>query len=251
MKRQYKVCNFELKAEVRWSLKRRGRSASFSSEGRDPLVTQADLSTPLCVFSSRCTTSQKNPRHRRKICANSLWMYSYYTQSSPSKNENRNYIFIYLRVFRCLSSGTICDIDVQLDKGMKLNQTKSVIVLSVSVVVSGKMKTMLFFKNVFLLVNIFAQDYDCNCDTMWVATKQTIPLSVLARNQTKAWAPDLDRTGKGKVTPVRNWTKELREAVGDGRRRGAVGSRHRTAEETSRHESSSSEVRPVNMSWHS
>ena len=38
-----------------------------------------------------------------------LWLYPSYTQSSPSKNKSINYIFIYLRVFRCLSSGTICD----------------------------------------------------------------------------------------------------------------------------------------------
>ena len=43
------------------------------------------------------------------------------------------------------------------------------------------------------------------------------------------------------------------EAVGEGRRRVAVGSRHWTAEETSRHEigSRSSEERPVRISWHS
>ena len=44
----------------------------------------------------------------------------------------------------------------------------------------------------------------------WSA-KQTIPLSVLARNQTKAWARDFDVTEVGKGTRVRSWTKELQE----------------------------------------
>ena len=50
-----------------------------------------------------------------------------------------------------------------------------------------------------------------------------------------------------------SWTKEPTGRIGDGRWRGAVGNRHRTAEETSRHEigSSSSEGRPVKMSKHS
>ena len=70
----------------------------------------------------------------------------------------------------------------------------------------------------------------------WSA-KQTIPLSVLARNQTRAWARDLRHD--------RKWVREdqwgvgqrnSEKAVGDGRRRGAVGSRHRTAEETNEHE---------------
>ena len=54
LKRQHKVCNFGLKVEICWSLKRRERPTSCSSEeerptgnsseGREPLVTQADLS---------------------------------------------------------------------------------------------------------------------------------------------------------------------------------------------------------------
>ena len=62
----------------------------------------------LCMFGSR-TTSQKVPHHKRNIYAISLRLYSYYTQSSPSKNKNISYIFIYLRVLPCLSSWTICD----------------------------------------------------------------------------------------------------------------------------------------------
>ena len=52
---------------------------------------------------------KKGLRHRRKICVNSLWLYSYFTQTSPLKNKNIYYIFTYLRGLRCLSSGTICD----------------------------------------------------------------------------------------------------------------------------------------------
>ena len=81
------------------------RSAGLSREGRDPLVTQADLSAPR-VYSPAAAQLHKNgPRQRRKICANSLWLYSNDIQASPSKNKNINIIFIYLRVFRCLSCG--------------------------------------------------------------------------------------------------------------------------------------------------
>ena len=80
------------------------RSASLSNEGRDLQVTQADMS---CLFFARHTISQKSPRHWRKISANTLWLYSYYTQSSPSKNKDINYIFIYLGVLRYLSSDAI------------------------------------------------------------------------------------------------------------------------------------------------
>ena len=69
------------------------RSAGLSSEGRDLWVTQANM---LCVFSSHCTTSQKGPCHRRKIYTNSLWLYFYYTESSPWKNKDINCIFIYI-----------------------------------------------------------------------------------------------------------------------------------------------------------
>ena len=87
----------------------RQRSASCSSKGRDPLVTQADLSAPRECSSAVALLHKKGPLHRRKVCANSLWLYSYCTQSSPSKSKNINYIFIYLRGLRCLSSGSKCD----------------------------------------------------------------------------------------------------------------------------------------------
>ena len=169
LERQYNVCNFGLKAETHWSLKRRGevgwslkrrqrptgrssegeRSAGLSSEGRDPLVAQAKgrgrlvsqakaethwslkrrgkvgwslkrrqrptgrlgepVSPPRVCSPAVALLHKKGPCHRRKICANSLWLYFYYTQLSPSKNENINYIFIYLRVLRCLSSSSIYD----------------------------------------------------------------------------------------------------------------------------------------------
>ena len=88
LKRQYKVCNFELKAEIHWSLNQ------------------------TCQLRRVCSPAvallhKMSPRHRRKICANSLWLHSYVTQTSPSKNKDINYIFTYLRVLRCLSSGSI------------------------------------------------------------------------------------------------------------------------------------------------
>ena len=51
----------------------------------------------------------KGPRHRRKICSDSLRQYSFFIQTSPSKNKNINYMFIYLRGIRCLSSGALWD----------------------------------------------------------------------------------------------------------------------------------------------
>ena len=74
------------------------------AKGRDPLVTQADLSAPHACSPAVALLHKKGPRHRRKICANSLWLYSYYTQWSPSKNKNINYICIYLQVLHCLST---------------------------------------------------------------------------------------------------------------------------------------------------
>ena len=85
--RQYKVCNFGLKAETCWSLKQ-------------------TCQLPVSVSLATALLHKKGPRHRRKLYANSLWLYSYFTQTSLSKNKNMNYIFIYLQVFRCLSSGT-------------------------------------------------------------------------------------------------------------------------------------------------
>ena len=107
LKRQYKVRNFGLKAEIRWSLKRRGRSTGLSSEERDLLVTQADLSAPRVCSPAVALLPKNGPRNRRKICMTSLGLYSYYTQPSLSKNKNMHYIFIYLRVLRCLSSASI------------------------------------------------------------------------------------------------------------------------------------------------
>ena len=106
LKRKYKVCNFGLKRSSGRSNEGE-MSAGLLRKGRDLLVTQADFSV-LRVFSSAVALlKKKSPRQRRKMCANSLWLYSYYTQSSPSKNKNIKYIFTYLRVFRCLSSSSI------------------------------------------------------------------------------------------------------------------------------------------------
>ena len=66
----------------------------------------------------------------------------------------------------------------------------------------------------------------------WSA-KQTIPLSVLARNQ-RVLDSGSRRYRKWVKEHKRNWTKGLRE--GSWRRVTRVASRHRTAEVTSRHE---------------
>ena len=57
----------------------------------------------------------------------------------------------------------------------------------------------------------------------WSA-KQMISLSVLARNQTKAWARDFDATESRQENASRELDKGTqKKAVGDGRQRGAVG----------------------------
>ena len=86
----------------------RQTSTGHSSEGGSPLVTRTNLSASRVCSPTVVLLHKKGPRHRRKIYANSLWLYSYYAQSSPSKNKNINYIFTYPRIFRCLSSGRIC-----------------------------------------------------------------------------------------------------------------------------------------------
>ena len=89
----------------------RQRPAGHLSEVGGPLVTQANLSAPppVCVLWPL-----------QKICVNSLWLYSYFTQTSPSKNKNINHIFIYLRVLRCLSSGPIYDTKLKSNEHMLL-----------------------------------------------------------------------------------------------------------------------------------
>ena len=86
----------------------------------------------------------------------------------------------------------------------------------------------------------------------WPA-KQTIPLSILARNQTKGFGIEISAwsevvTGREKRV---GWTKEL-EAVGDGTRTRAIDTGHRSRE-ASQHEmgSSDSEEDRVKMSRHS
>ena len=100
------------------------RSAGLLSEWRDPLVAQAKWGDPLFHLSNdlkKVLSTQTNaigetgrplkqachvcspvvvllhkkgPRHRRKICANYLRLYSYDIQSSPSKNRNIKYVYI-------------------------------------------------------------------------------------------------------------------------------------------------------------
>ena len=65
----------------------------------------------------------------------------------------------------------------------------------------------------------------CVCVTLrWGCAKQTIFLFVLAWNQTKAWARDLDTTGSGQGNAGQRGvgTRNSEKAVGEGRRRGAV-----------------------------
>ena len=99
LERQYKACNFALKAEIRWSLKRKERLSGHSSR---PVSF-------LCVFSGHRTTSQKGSSTQKKDMCELSWLYSYYIESSMSKNKkNKNFIFLCQGVFCCLSCGAIC-----------------------------------------------------------------------------------------------------------------------------------------------
>ena len=56
------------------------RSAVLSSEWRDSLVTQANLSAPPCVFSGYRTTSQKgSPPQKKDMCELSLTVFLLHT----------------------------------------------------------------------------------------------------------------------------------------------------------------------------
>ena len=78
------------------------RSTGLSSEVGDPLATQANLSAPAPVYVLQ-------PLQKIYMCELSLLLHSYFIQTTPSKNKNMNYIFIYLRFLRYLSSCSICD----------------------------------------------------------------------------------------------------------------------------------------------
>ena len=83
----------------------------------------------------------------------------------------------------------------------------------------------------------------------WSA-KQTIPLSVLARNQTKGLDSRFRRDRNCVRERERNWKKGLREGVGEGWREWPVdtGQQRDQSDEIG---SSCSEGRPVKMSQHS
>ena len=53
------------------------RSTSISSDGRQLQVTQAKLSAPRVCSLAVALLRKKGPRHRKKICTNTFWLYSY------------------------------------------------------------------------------------------------------------------------------------------------------------------------------
>ena len=106
-----------------WELKDNIRSVILDC-GRDPQVTQSNLSAPPCVFYGRLSNIHKGSLPQTKDMRDlSLWLYSYFTQTLPSKNDNLNYNFIYLRGLHCLSSGTIYDTCILQDIWKKLLMT--------------------------------------------------------------------------------------------------------------------------------
>ena len=78
LKRQYKCCNFGLKAEIQWSLKWREETCGSLKQ--------------TCHVCSLIHT--KGPRHRRKICLNSLWLYSYFTHVAVEEWKYKLYVYI-------------------------------------------------------------------------------------------------------------------------------------------------------------
>ena len=81
----------------------RQRSACHSSEGKRPVghSSRSVIPTPpsrVCPLAV-ALLHKKGPRHRRKICANSLWLYSFYIQSLTIVNK-LNWIITY----NCLNS---------------------------------------------------------------------------------------------------------------------------------------------------
>ena len=110
VKIQYKVCKFGLN----WR-----DSLASQATGRDPLVAQVKGETrwslkqtcqilvrvlrPPNYFTKRVPATEERYVRTLSDCVPT------YTQSSPSKNKNINYMCIYLRVLHCLSSSAICD----------------------------------------------------------------------------------------------------------------------------------------------
>ena len=62
LERQYKVCNFGLKAEIHWVVKTKGRSPLVTqAKRRDQLVTQSDLSAPRVCSPAIARLHKKDP----------------------------------------------------------------------------------------------------------------------------------------------------------------------------------------------
>ena len=84
------------KRVVRWSLKRRERSSGHPSKHVMSVLRPSLLYTQMVP-----ATAEKYVRTFSDSIPTS--------HTSPSKNKNINYMFIYLRVHHCLSDGAICD----------------------------------------------------------------------------------------------------------------------------------------------
>ena len=97
--KEYKVCNFGLKAEIRCSYERMGEVRWSLKRGGTPAGHSSRPVTSSRVFSGRCTTSQKgSPPQKKDMCELSLSDCIPTAHTLPSKNTNMNYMVIYLRV---------------------------------------------------------------------------------------------------------------------------------------------------------
>ena len=116
VERKYKVCNFGQKGETRWSLKQ-------------------TCQLPRVFSPANALIHTKGPRHRIKIWANSPWLYSYFTQTSPSKIKNINYIFIYLCGLLCFFQRyniRLCHILIVAEKSDKCMPSKWILLCVIS-----------------------------------------------------------------------------------------------------------------------
>ena len=100
LEKQCKVCNFQLKAEIHWSLKWRKRPTSHSSKP----VSSPRVCSPGCHSNSH----KGSLPQKKDMCKLSLTVFLLHTNVTVEEWKYRLYFFISTS-FRCLSSSTICD----------------------------------------------------------------------------------------------------------------------------------------------
>ena len=95
LERQYMVCKFGMKAEIRWSLKRRGEICwSLKRKERHVGLSSRPVSSPW-VFSGYSTTSQKgSPPQMKDMCELSLTVSLLHTNVAVEELKYKLYFYI-------------------------------------------------------------------------------------------------------------------------------------------------------------